>query len=259
MNRVKKWIVGGLAAALLLAGVAMVTPSAFAHGGSDELAAELGLTAEAFAAAKEEAHLAAIAEAAAGGWITDEEAAELIENGRHLRLGHGQYYEGIIDQEALLAGALNISTTELDTAKTAIFEARLAEEVSDGRITAEEAADKMAIHEFKEALDKDAILAEALGISTSELDQARANNVTYDELLDSAGMTKDEAREAQEAAMAAAVQQAVDDGTLTEAQAEQILEYDGCGGRDGRGGRGGRGPGDPNGGDAQRQQTGTNV
>ena len=184
MNRLQKWIAVGFTAVMLFAGVAMVAPSAFAHGGGDDaLLSELGISVEAFAAAREEARVATINEAAAEGWITDDEAAALIENGRGVKLGRGSYYDGVLDKDAHLAAALGISTAELEAAKDTVREARLAEAVADGRLTAEEAADKTAVYEFKESMDKDTLLAEALGISISELNQARDNNVTFEELL----------------------------------------------------------------------------
>ena len=69
-------------------------------------------------------------------------------------------------------------------------------------------------------MDKDNLLAEALGISISELHQARDNNVTYEELLVELNLTEDEVRTAHDAAFVSAVQQAVDEGSLTTAQAE---------------------------------------
>jgi len=243
MNRLQKWAAVGFTAVMLFAGVAMAAPAAFAHGGSDELPAALGISAEEFEAAKEEARVAAINEAAAEGWITDGEAAALIESGRGVRLGHNSYYDGVIDKDAHLAAAIGISTAELEAVKDAVREARLAEAVEEARITAEEAADKTAAYEFKESVDKDAILAEALGISVSELNQARDNNVTYEELLDELGLTEDEVRAARDAAYGAAVEQAVDEGTLSTIQAEELLERGHHHGRGGHSGRGGNGPG----------------
>ncbi len=101
----------------------------------------------------------------------------------------------------------------MEAAKDTVREARLAEAVADSQLTAEEAADKTAVYEFKESVDKDNLLAEALGISISELNQARDNNVTYEELLIELNLTEDEARSARDAAYASAVQQAVDEGS----------------------------------------------
>jgi len=249
MNRIQKWTAVSIAALILLAGVAMVAPSAYAHGGGEELLSTLDISAEEFEAAKEEARVAAINEAAAEGWISAEEAETLIEYGRGLRLGRGPYYEGVIDKDAHLSAALGISTAELDEAKDAAYEARLEQAVADDRITAEEAEDILAIHEFKESLDKDALLVQALGITVGELNQARDDNVSYDDLLNELGLSTEEAKASQEAAYEAAVQQAVDQGSLTEAQAEDAVERGGCHG----GGRGGRRGPRPRGGNGDNE------
>lgn len=243
--KLKKWLVSGLAVCALFMSVAAVAPAAFADGINEEALQSLGISEEEFDAAKETARVAAIEEAAASGWITNDEADELIENGRSLRLGRGWYYEGIIDEEALLADALDISVAELEAAETETRQAHEAEAVANGRLTEEEVVNKQAAYDFKESLDKDALLATALGISVADLNEARADTVRFEDLLADLGLTAEEAHDAQDAALETAVQQAVEAGTLTAAQAEAVLEYGGCGG-----GRGDRpaGQGQPRGG-----------
>jgi len=235
--KLKKWLVGGLAVCVFLMGFAAVVPATFADGLGEDALQALGITEEEYEAAKETARVTAIEEAAVAGWITDDEAEELIDNGRSLRLGRGWYYEGIIDKKEHLADAVGVAVSELEGAEAAAYEARLAEDVDNGRLTEEEAADKQAAHDFKQSLDKDTLLADALGISVADLNNARADNMSFEDLLDDLDLTEEEA---QEAAQETAVQQAVDNGTLTAEQAEEILEHGGCGGGRGdkRGGRG---------------------
>ena len=99
---------------------------------------------------------------------------------------------------------------------------------------------------LKEATQEAA--ADALGMSVEELEAAREEGTKLDELAEEAGVEVDAVKEAVEAARAEAIEDALADGTITEEQAEFLLEHGGrgdCGpGGKGRGGRGGRGPGD---------------
>ena len=88
--------------------------------------------------------------------------------------------------------------------------------------------------------------AEALGLSVEELEAAREEGVKLDELAEEAGVEVEAVKEAVEAARTEAIEQALVDGTITDEQAQFLLERSGkgnCGpGGHGRG-RGGRGPG----------------
>jgi len=85
-------------------------------------------------------------------------------------------------------------------------------------------------------------LAEALGISVEDLQSAAENSTSFDELLSNLGVTQEEFEAAQQAAREAAIQQMVDDGTITQEQADQMLEG-GFGPRDGDGFHGPHGGG----------------
>lgn len=84
--------------------------------------------------------------------------------------------------------------------------------------------------------------ADALGLSVDELEAARANGTRLRDLLAQQGIDPEEFRSAMAAARAAAVQKLLDEGTITQAQADQILRHEGRHGRhDGPDGRS-RGP-----------------
>ena len=203
----------------------------------------LGITEADYETARDEAKIAYNNELVAMGWISAEEAAEENEDGDWARIGRGQYYH-VLDKDLFIADALGVSLAELQSAEDASFDAKLAEKVADGDLTEAEAADKEAIHDFKESIDKDSILAQALGISVSELNAARAANTEFSDLLDDLGLTRGEVRDAEQAIMAELVQDAVEDGTLTAEQAEQLQNgRSGRGRGRGRGGRGGNGNG----------------
>jgi hypothetical protein len=67
-------------------------------------------------------------------------------------------------------------------------------------------------------------LATALGISVEDLQSAIENSTSYDELLSNLGVTQEEFNAAQQAAREATIQQMVDDGTITQEQADRMLE-----------------------------------
>lgn len=163
----------------------------------------------------------------------------------------GERRGGIRDgvSQADLAAALGVDEASLAAAKETAAQAALDLAVSQGVITQEE-ADAMAerglerIHfgsEFTDAgIDYNALLAEALGISTTELQAAKeqaftmqveaavaAGALTQEQADWTLGMQALAGNEQFQASITeayqAAVKQAVSDGIITEAQAEQIL------------------------------------
>lgn len=274
MNRIKIWILVGLLGLAVVGGTAGLVaaqtgneglsqnPSAAAgrleahRGGgmarAEALADELGITVEELQAAHQAAMEAMRAQAIEDGWI--DEASEA--NGR-FRFGRSQYYRGIYDKEAYLADALGITVSELDAAKDAVFTAFLDEKVVDETITEEQAADIAAVRAYKDSIDQDAILAEALGISISELNEARDNTVFYSDLLDELGLTQEEVRSNTRAIVEEMIADAIESSELTEAQAQLLLRRGrGPGGH--KGGHGPRGHG-PIGNEITPETTGDNA
>lgn len=235
----KKYALSGGIVLATIGSIGGVT--ALAHGASPAFLEALGITEEQFDAAKDTANDAMINEADADGWITSDEASDLIENDRRLRLGRSPYYRGIYDKTEFLADALDVSVADIEAAKDVAKDAKIDKMIASGRVTAEQVAEYQAVHDFKESIDKDALLATALGISTSELDAYRDSATAWEDVLADVGVTEDEVKEAGSAAMAELVADAVANGELTAEQGEQILERNGRQGRRGRGGRQGRG------------------
>jgi polyhydroxyalkanoate synthesis regulator phasin len=142
-------------------------------------------------------------------------------------LGRG----GAIDRQALLADALGISVEELENAQQAALQNWLDQAVTDGDLTQEQADRFLGrnspfgrfAHGFGRGgslADYSTFLAEELGISVDELEAA----------MQSAHET--------------AIEQLVNEGYLTEEQAEQMREGplgEGCGQDGGHGFRGKRG------------------
>lgn len=72
-------------------------------------------------------------------------------------------------------------------------------------------------------VDREAILAEALGITVEELAAAREAGVSVHELIDQAGLDEATVRTEIQTAITEAVQQAVTDGVITQEQADALL------------------------------------
>jgi len=73
----------------------------------------------------------------------------------------------------------------------------------------------------------EAAVAEALGISVEELQAARSEGKTLSDLAEEQGVDLEVVRAAMQAALEEAVQQAVEDGLVTQEQAEKILSHEG--------------------------------
>ena len=91
---------------------------------------------------------------------------------------------------------------------------------------------------------KQAVVAGALGIAVDELEAYREDGTRLPEIVEELGVDVESVKAAVDAAKTDAVNQAVEDGTITQEQADQILSSEGRPGRGGRGfgGPGGRGP-----------------
>jgi hypothetical protein len=125
-----------------------------------------------------------------------------------------------------LAEALGITVEELQAAQKAARAAAIQQAVADGVITQEQ-ADLMSAHDaLRGYIDRDALLAEALGITVDELHAAWEEGKSMPDLLDELGLDAAAVNEALRAAYEAAVQQAVTDGVITQEQADLILSGD---------------------------------
>jgi hypothetical protein len=236
------------------------------HGDDTYLAEALGITVEELQAAQATAWSNAIDQALEQGLITEAQAAMLKENsapdqapqgGRGGRHGGG-FFGGLIgpdsgiDQEALLAEALGISVEELQTARQEAADLAIQARIDSGELTAEQAEllkARQAIHDY---IDREALTAAALGMTVEELQAAHEAGTDLPALIEEKGLTEEEFQAALQSAYESAVQQAVEDGVITQAQADLLLSSDAgmpFGGShgfdDGGRGKGGRGKGGP--------------
>ncbi|MFT7586938.1 MAG: hypothetical protein ACI9EW_003378 [Cellvibrionaceae bacterium] len=136
--------------------------------------------------------------------------------------------------QALFADELGITTEALQTAHEAVKAAHQAEALANGDITQEQIDTMEARKAVAETIDQKALMAGILGVTTEELDTAKADGTIRD-LVEASGKTREELKAAGEEAYAAAVAQAVTDGVITQEQAD-LIEAAGFGGK-GFGGR----------------------
>lgn len=146
-----------------------------------------------------------------------------------------------IDRQSLLAEALGISVEELEAAQESARSAALQQAIEAGLITQEE-ADLMAAGQLlRSVIDRDAIMAQVLGVTDEELQAAKTAG-TMQELVEASGLTQAEIMTALQEAHAAAIAQAVADGLITQEQADALQSGPGFGGmRGGHRGHGGMG------------------
>ena len=233
-------------------------PGLGGHGGLDLdndtlLADALGVTVEELQVAQDAARTARIEQAVADGVLTQEQAdallnGELGPRGAFSFGGHGRDLNGA-DGDTYLADALGITVEDLQAAQEAARATGLQQAVDEGLITQEQVDLMAAAQALHDAIDENAIMAQVLGVTAEEYQAAKEAHTVQD-LVDASGLTREEIMTAVQDAHAAAVQQAVADGIVTQEQADALansghgfaLDGFGLGGpHGGRGGHGGPG------------------
>lgn len=136
--------------------------------------------------------------------------------------GFGRLGRGGADRGALLAESLGISVDELEAAQQKAFEKGLAQAVEAGDLSQDDADLMLARQKLMRAVDPQAIMAEALGVTVDELAAAREAGTSLRELVADKGMDAATLRDKLESAHSAAVDKAVADGVITREQADQL-------------------------------------
>lgn len=137
------------------------------------------------------------------------------------RFGFGSSF----DYDAFMAEALGVSVADLQEARQAAHEAALEQAVAEGVVTAEQAELIKARQALMQYIDKEEMLATALGITTEELEAARQEGKSLPYLFGELGLDPADIKDAMQSAYEDAVQQAVNDGFITDSQAEMLQEY----------------------------------
>lgn len=225
----------------------------------EALAAALGITTDELQTAQEAARAKALdqalEEAVANDDLTQKQADAIREGSAEGRPFLGGVIPGRlglleeVDYKVLLAEELGISVDELTAAIDEAQAAAIAQAVEDGKITQEQADWMLAQDELRTYIDPQAILAQALGITTDELQASLDEDKSLYEIVQELGLSATEVSDARYQAYKDALAQAVSDGVITQAQADQLLLNNigiGHGVRGGKGfDRGFGGRGDP--------------
>ncbi len=140
--------------------------------------------------------------------------------GRGSRFGLGNSF----DYDAFIAEALGVTVDELQTARQAAHEAALDQAVSEGVVTAEQAELIKASQALRQYIDHQEILSQTLGIDAADLEAAREEGKSLSYLFGELGLEPADVKAALQSAYENALQQAVDDGVITDSQAEQLQE-----------------------------------
>lgn len=131
--------------------------------------------------------------------------------------------------DSFLAQALGISVQELQEAYVKANDAVLEQAIAKGYLTQEQADLMKARHALMQYIDRDGLMAEALGISVERLEAARQEDRSLSALFEELGLEVSDVRAALQAAYEELVKKAVEEGILTQNQADQILCGDSIG------------------------------
>lgn len=146
---------------------------------NEALAAALGITVDELQTAHDKARSAGLDQAVADGRLTQEQADAIRSGSLGSGRGHdfmGWAMEGV-DAEALLADALGISTDELQAARDKVFSDRLAQMVTDGNLTQEQADLMQAYKSVAGNIDYTALNASVQSFYQAAVDKALAEGV----------------------------------------------------------------------------------
>jgi lambda repressor-like predicted transcriptional regulator len=155
-----------------------------------------------------------------------------------------EFDAAIADGETLasLAEDAGVSLEDLNQVMDELHDEALALAVEEGRITQEQAdqiiEDRAARRAVEEIFDRDELhakLAEALGMTVDEFESATAGGEKLSALAEQADVSMEDLRSVMEGYHADVVAEALDQGLITQEQADQMLEHPGlpeggCGG-----------------------------
>jgi hypothetical protein len=196
------------------------------------LADELGISLETLQAAKDAAFEASVKAAVKSGDLTQQEADQILE--RHAegvpfrrgmsRRGRGGAFSGEGVFAGFLADELGITEAELGTAVDAAHEAAMEALLQDGYLS-EEQVERMeaaqALHEF---VEPGGFAASALGMDVDEYVAAREDGARIPELLEQQGMDLETFHRNLVEARNEAIDDALEAGVISQAQAELLRE-----------------------------------
>ena len=190
-------------------------------------------------AAYETARAAALEQAVKEGLLTEEQAERMQDFGGFGRKAFAfgrdpkNFATDAIDEEALLAEALGVSVEDLQKAREEANQAAVAQAIKEGLITQEQAdasedgfphRGTMMGRTMMGNTDRNTWMAEALGMTQEEFKAALEGGKSLSDLMDEKGLDAETLRENMAAEMSEKLDQAVEDGTLTQEQADAMKE-----------------------------------
>lgn len=190
------------------------------------LAEALGISEEALQTARENAFKAAVQQALDAGLITQSQAERLLDAPRFPRIGLGALLVGPdsgIDMNVLLAAELKISVEELQAAREKAVDLGWEQAIADGKLSEEQVELIKARRALQGEFNFHALALEALGLTQEKIDTYRQERMDRDAILKDLGMTAEEAKAAVRDVFEVAINEAVDAGTITQAQADLLL------------------------------------
>jgi hypothetical protein len=138
-----------------------------------------------------------------------------------------QFWRNEIDHDQLLADALDISVEELQQARAEARNAGLEQAVDQGNINQEEADGILAFIALSGAIERKELVAEALGISVDQLEEARLESKPLPVLIEEQGLLPSDFRSNLMEAFETAVEEAASEGEISQEQADLILSWKG--------------------------------
>ena len=153
------------------------------------------------------------------------------------------------ERDAALADALGVTVEELEAARQTAHETLIQQAVADSQLTQAQADAilsgaglRSVMQDIFNQEDMQTAVANALGLTVEALEAAQAEGKRLNEIATEQGVELSDVQAAVQAAHAAAIQQAVEDGLITQEQADQLQNRQGGFGHHG-GPRGKGGPG----------------
>lgn len=194
------------------------------------LAEALGISTEELQAARQAAWEKGLQQLVDDGEITQAQADRLKELGMGkwgfaARIGGWMMPDANLDYDALLATELGISVDDLNAAREKARDLALQAAIDSGKITQEQADLIKAREALMPYLDRQILTAKVLDMSVEELQAALESDSTIQELISAKGLNTIDFQKAMLDAYQAAVEQAVKDGVITQAQADEILSH----------------------------------
>lgn len=192
------------------------------------LAEALGISVEELQAAHQAAWEKGLAELVAAGEITQAQADRLKEFGvgklgHYARMGGWMLPETSLNYDTLLAEELGINIDDLNAARDKAKDLALQAAVDSGKITQEQAIMIKAREALQPYLDRETLTATALSMSVEELQAAREAGTSLQDLLADKGLNAVDFQRSLLDAYQTAIEQAVQDGVITQAQADEFL------------------------------------